>query len=99
MRLAIQARVSWIGSIEVLIEGVVRPVKGTMGRNSQLQPLVPNRSAKLAYDIPVGPHLYGGPVGETAVIHRESIVVFADGDHVFRASLTKQLSPLIGVPI
>src|SRR5208283_1893758 len=44
--------------------------------------------------IAVGAHLYGGPIGDAAVIHGEAIVVFKDGNDVPGASGLKELGPL-----
>src|SRR5207245_2867842 len=98
MRLAIKAGIFSIRSIKILVVGVVRPVKGSVGRNSQMQPLLAHRPAQLAYNVPARAHFHGVPFRAATVVHGKAIVVLADGNDVFRARLPEQLSPVIRIP-
>src|ERR1051325_5250455 len=64
-----------------------------MRRSAQMQPLGPHCFSEIAYQVAMRAHLYCCPIGKSAVIHGETVVVFKNRHHIFSARFFEQACP------
>ena len=64
-----------------------------MGRRAQVQSFVANGLRQFAQNISSRTHLSGGPIGKSAVVHREAVMMFKNRNDIFRAGLFEKTGP------
>ena len=75
------------------------PVLYPMIRYAKLQSFSAYGFGQFADDVAPGPHLFGIPLRQFAVVHGEAVVVFGSGNDITRTSLPEEGCPLLRVEL
>ena len=68
-------------------------VLDAMGGCAKVKALGPDCFFQVTDQITLRPHLDSGPVGETAVVHLETVMVLKDGNDITRAGFFEEMRP------
>ena len=95
MRRSIESRILRIvdvgGSVAARSEKKI--VLDSMGGRPQVQSFGANGFCEISPEVAMWSHLDRGPIGKSAVVHGEAVVMLEHGHDVFRARVLEQASP------